>query len=479
MKIAVITCWWNEEDLAKLFLKAHAYADKIFVLLDTGVTDRSREIISQDPRVVIEPITMPNGFDDGIKIDAINKKMNSLAGHFDWVVGADSDEFIIDDIRAKIKAAGRANVICLKLWEIYKHHSESEFNQDGELSQRQHGERAGVDYIKPCIIRPGPNVRWGVGCHFIHGMDLRAPARVCVYGAHWHHADFRVALARTRARQQRVSANNRTQKWGGYVLTDTEQILADRCAAHSNCQLALPEDEPMKLAVITCWWNEEALARLFLKSHSYADKIFILLDTQAMDKSREIALADPRVEIIPISMPNGFDDGIKVHAINLKARSLAGLYDWVIAVDSDEFFLGDPRKELLLAAESTVVKWGFWDIFKNRNDKDLDLSGDILQRRHGVWGGHKHCIARPHKHLTWEVGCHNCLDNPRNVARTMITGVHWNSADPSIAFPRRMARSARLSKNNIDKRWGYQYIGLTHASIQSHLDSHLDDPKVI
>lgn len=480
MKIAVITCWWNEEKLAKLFLKAHSYADKIFVILDTEVTDRSREILKTDPRVVIEPITMPAGFDDGLKIAAINVKMHSLVGQFDWVVAVDSDEFICDDIRLKLENAGRADVFKLKLWEIYRHHSESDFDPDGDPSQRKHGTPPRSDYIKPCIIRPSLNKHWSVGCHSIVGYDMRRSSRTSIFGTHWHHADLVVVSQRSADRRQRLSENNIAKNWGRNMLNETDQVVRDRCESSLNCPPILFEDEKLKIAVITCWWNEEKLAKLFLKAHSYADKIFVLLDTQSTDRSREIASADPRVEIIPIDMPGGFDDGIKVHAINVKARTLHNVYDWVIAVDSDEFLLKDPRPELLVADESKVVKWGFWDIFRSSTELDpFNPDGELSQRTHGVWGGHKHCIAKPHPHLTWEVGCHNCREHPRNVSKIMITGAHWNSADPEIAFPRRMARSKRLSKNNIDRRWGYQYVGLTEAMIAKHLDSHLNDPKVV
>ncbi len=231
MKIAVITCWWNEEKLAKMFLKSHAYADRIFVLSDVHATDRSREIATAWPKTTVEPISMPHGFDDGIKIDAINKKAQSLAGSFDWVVAVDSDEFMTDEIGVKLAMLPPSvDLVHFKMWVVYRHRSESDFDPDGDLSQRRH--HSGVDF-KPCIARVRPGMLWTVGCHRFEGSPKLAPDPII--GEHWGLADPSIVIERRLARKQRMSPNNKAHHWGYHCYDVTAESLLAECNAHLDC----------------------------------------------------------------------------------------------------------------------------------------------------------------------------------------------------------------------------------------------------
>ena len=89
------------------------------------------------------------------------------------------------------------------------------------------------------------------------------------------------------------------------------------------------------IQVITAVYNEELLMPLFLKNYSFADSILVLLDTATTDRTPEILKADPRVEIFPITYPDGLNWQTKSNAVNQKA--LESKADWVMAVDADEF----------------------------------------------------------------------------------------------------------------------------------------------
>lgn len=240
MKIAVVSCWWNEEAIAKLFLKGHAYADKIFAFVDTGVTDRTREILRTDTRVEVIDISMPNGLDDGYKIDMINAKTASLAGAFDWVVGTDSDEFLHDNIRKALASAGQYNVFNLHLYDIYKHHDDQPLDPDGDLSQRRHGIPPNKYYVKPCIVKPQRDFRWDVGCHGIKAMHGIKISPHPIVGTHWHWAEPSLVVKRTMERKARLSQRNKNKNWGTWCLDSTEENVLAECEKHSDEPL-IPE----------------------------------------------------------------------------------------------------------------------------------------------------------------------------------------------------------------------------------------------
>lgn len=223
----------------------------------------------------------------------------------------------------------------------------------------------------------------------------------------------------------------------------------------------------LKIAVISCWWNEEKLAKLFLKSHSYADQIFIFSDVEATDRSREIAKAWPKTEVIPIMMPFGFDDEIKIRAINDKARSLVGKFDWVVAVDSDEFVTGVVRCNLPTNPSIDTVMLSMSTVYRHHSESDFDPEEGTGQRKYRYGVDNKPCIVRPRKDLQWDVGCHRILSSWNMCKNPPIVGEHWGMADPEIAIERRLARRSRMSKNNLQKKWGVHCFGATEENIRA------------
>ena len=242
-KIAVISCWWNEEKLAKLFLKAHDYADKIFILMADDATDRSREIALANKKVVIESLNMPNGFDDQIKIDAINTKARSFVGKFDWVVSMDSDEFPNPDIRSRIDGAKLNELFNVEFYTLYRHRTEKEFDPDGELSQRQHGVWM---WTKPCVLAVKNNMEWTTGCHCVNNSKMFQCPTGIIKGGHWNSASPEIAIdRRIRGRRDRMSQVNIEKTWGSYNYNVTEQQIIDECNIHL--------DDPLE---IQAWSNK-------------------------------------------------------------------------------------------------------------------------------------------------------------------------------------------------------------------------------
>lgn len=242
------------------------------------------------------------------------------------------------------------------------------------------------------------------------------------------------------------------------------------------------------IQVITAVYNEELLMPLFLKNYSFADSILVILDTATTDRTPEILKADPRVEIFPITYPDGLNWQTKSNAVNQKA--LESKADWVMAVDADEFIYPLDDFEKYLDSKNGNLVWvSFWEVFRHKDDVDIDYSKPpYFQRRHGnpvkgVSYGQKlytkPCIVRPSSKVAWDCGIHHFfLEMSPDVidTRDVIPGVHWCMADPEIAIYRRLQQKERQGEENLKNSWGAQNHYITKEIILKECDAHLNDP---
>ena len=242
------------------------------------------------------------------------------------------------------------------------------------------------------------------------------------------------------------------------------------------------------IQVITAVYNEELLMPLFLRNYAFADSILVILDTATTDRTPEILEADPRVEIVPITYPNGLNWQIKSDTVNQKA--IESKADWVMAVDADEFICPIEGFEKWLDKRNGNLVWvSLWEVYRHKDDVDIDYTkAPFNQRRHGnpvkgVSYGQplytKPCIVKPSSKVAWDCGIHHyILDKSPDVVDTkdVIPGVHWCMADPEIAIYRRLQQKARQSKENLDNCWGFQNHYITKEIILKECDAHLNDP---
>lgn len=261
----------------------------------------------------------------------------------------------------------------------------------------------------------------------------------------------------------------------------------------------------MNIEIITAWYNEEFLAPFFLKHYAFADKIHILLDADTDDDTlREIGKA-PNAHVQYIRYPDGFDDSIKIERIREVYKKIEK--GWVIAVDSDEFLFPLPlgttvREALAKEIHSDIVYAQMWQVYRHRDDKDLDPGMPaVLQRRHGDPNVNeglnalytKPAIIRAGRNIEWRVGCHTVrYPKPKNkiarlfywlrpkpvISGNKLYGAHWAMADPEYCINRRKGRKGRLSQHSLDKGYGHHYMDDTDMSIRRELEAHLDDPKL-
>jgi len=253
----------------------------------------------------------------------------------------------------------------------------------------------------------------------------------------------------------------------------------------------------MKIAIVTFWYNEQDLALFFLKHYSYIDKIFLYLDSDTNDNTKEICTKYPNVELRRFTFSKGFDDITKVEKINEVVKNLVGQFDWIYAVDSDEFIFA-PKKyrntaEFLRKQEDlgyNLVYAKIFQVYRHFTDKDLDINKPILpQRTHGDPNFKslfnrsyiKPVIVKPEIGIIWNPGCHSFKINSKiKIAEEQFFGAHWAMVDERIAIKRRIfGRKMRLSARQIARGMTWQHINITEDEIKKRIKEHENDPDVL
>jgi hypothetical protein len=247
----------------------------------------------------------------------------------------------------------------------------------------------------------------------------------------------------------------------------------------------------MQITVLTMMYNEGQIAPFFL-NHYKDFNIRVLLETDTDDRTENILMSYGNVTIIPCHIEGGIDDTQKVRLINKELNEIQA--DWVYVVDPDEFILPvscETPQEFLKRQEGDVVGAWMYQVFRHKDDKDLDPTlPPIPQRLHGdpdrlSTSRTEHTCAnalyvkpiviRAGKGIQFEPGNHSIKGEFR-ICAERYHGVHWQMADPSIAIPRRMLRKKRISETNKQKGHGVQHWNVTETDIKEALKSHDNDP---
>lgn len=248
MKIAIVTMWYNEEDLAPFFLKHYNYVNKIFVYLATDTYDNTRGICGacSNVKIVDDPAYL-GGFDDIVKIRRTNHAVRGLRGKFDWVYVVDADEFIQQPkqyrsarefLRRQVKKG--YNLVYARMYQVYRHVTDVDLDiSKPVLPQRCHGNPNlrslhNRRYVKPIVAKPETGISWGAGCHSYHGnKHVIRRAREHYIGAHWCMADDSFPVKRRiRDRKLRLSKQNIAARRGRQHIDATEESVLRELKAH-------------------------------------------------------------------------------------------------------------------------------------------------------------------------------------------------------------------------------------------------------
>jgi len=283
---------------------------------------------------------------------------------------------------------------------------------------------------------------------------------------------------------------------GDYLLflnNDTE-VRPDWADALLRAIDGSPRQARQKLAAVTMVYNEALILPYFLHHYRYLDEIHVLYETDSTDRSLEILMQAPNVVIAKCHIEGGLDDIEKIGRFNKALQRIRA--DWVYVVDPDEFVFpprGESPHAFLQRQSCDVVRSGMYQVYRHRNDSDLDPSAaPIPQRIHGdpdLFSTERRThrasnsvyvkpnIVRPSKTIRFLPGHHQIEGDPR-ASSELFVGAHWQMADPEIAIARRMERKARVSERNRALKMGWQHFDISIEKIKMECERHLDDPII-
>ncbi len=262
--------------------------------------------------------------------------------------------------------------------------------------------------------------------------------------------------------------------------------------------------KPMRTKLFTFLYNEEFLLPFLLSHYRWVDHFhaFVgmdstdrtvpLLEQAARDAAADYTHVPRRITMENLTMPGGFDDGLKIERLNERIGAPTRDFDWYCVIDSDEFCWpqGDPAcltvHQALQAvpAEATMITSLMFQVYRHVTDKDLDPAQHpvVLQRRHGNPGvgcpyGKPNWI-RPNLGITYGVGCHHFASGPIREAAVRWSGAHWQNADPEWATVRRLRdRRDRLSENNRRHGYGIHCTRLGDNSVRELCKENENEPE--
>lgn len=226
-----ITAIYNEAFLLPFYLKHYAWVDRLHIVYDTTSTDDSLTILQADPRVVLHPITSPEGINDRLKIDTINALYHTLPPE-GLVLCVDVDEYVHQD-RAHLETVMRDHESAfVAFYDVYRHVSEGELDLNLTIwEQRRHGFLRD-HYTKPILVRTGlPDVYWEPGNHWLFHTKT---ASCGLTGSHWKYADPCFVFQRQlEGRAKRLSPTNYAYGYGTNYADRTVEKVALELIEHA------------------------------------------------------------------------------------------------------------------------------------------------------------------------------------------------------------------------------------------------------
>ena len=219
-KITVVTHWFNEELLAPLFFNHYRDCDEVRVLLDTDTNDRTREIASRYPNVVIQDVHCQDQMDNIQMLDNINAGILSVKEG--WVYMVDADEFIFPEFHEDPQtflSRQIAEVVNCTYFHVYRHKTERDIDYSlPPIPQRIHALDGGPEhknwFWKPSVFRAEAKVQLTIGNHRFQGTHTVSTERYI--GAHWKQADPSICIHRRLSNMARHSAHDHKKGWGNH-----------------------------------------------------------------------------------------------------------------------------------------------------------------------------------------------------------------------------------------------------------------------
>jgi glycosyltransferase involved in cell wall biosynthesis len=221
------------------------------------------------------------------------------------------------------------------------------------------------------------------------------------------------------------------------------------------------------IAVVCAIYNEEFLLGQFLDYYSkQVDRIF-LIDNHSTDRSIEIASRYPMVDLSFYDSGGKFDDAALYEAKVTRKNACAGLYDYVIIVDCDEFIIpksGDSIKRSImeLPVEGAYATHGF-NMWKHPSEAAYNPEIPLFKQRQ--WGVEspaysKPVIVGPRFPGNYCMGFHYFENYPqafRDMGGASFFLLHYRGVEEDVFVKRCLSISTRLSSNTLSKGYSSQY----------------------
>lgn len=225
----------------------------------------------------------------------------------------------------------------------------------------------------------------------------------------------------------------------------------------------------MKIEAYIISYNEEKMIRHTLNHYtSFCAKVF-LYDNQSSDRTKDLALAYPDVEIREFDTRNFFSDREHLKIKNHVWKNSNA--DFAIVCDMDELLFSDHLQEnleLLKAQQVTLPTVHGFNMYCEQFPHDYDIP-IFDQVKTGVRATHfdKQIIFNPRriKEINYSPGCHHC--EPIGVKirnnKIVLKLLHYKYLDKDALQRKHAQNSARLSQDNMKHGWGIEYLNKDHV----------------
>lgn len=242
----------------------------------------------------------------------------------------------------------------------------------------------------------------------------------------------------------------------------------------------------MRLAVICAVYNEEVLLPQFLDYYAPQVDTVFLLDNESTDRTREIARRYPNVIVSSYSSGGQFSDVALSEAYNRKRLECAGLYDYVVIADCDEFVApkncASLREEICAAQPPIMTGLGVeffwtqgWNMWASPDAPKYTAEQPLLpQRQTGIFSlmYSKPCIIRPGSRLRYEHGRHDFAGfreaKPQDMQPARFHLLHYVGFDLEEFVRRGLERSTRFAQVNILMGTSGQYLRKSAEDFRSY-----------
>lgn len=234
-------------------------------------------------------------------------------------------------------------------------------------------------------------------------------------------------------------------------------------------------------------WNEERMLPFMFDYYGQFVDFFTIYDNYSTDKSELIIRSHNNTEIIKFSMNNQINDFVYQNIKNNCWKKSRGKADYVVVCDMDEFIY-TPQIRLFLKDSlhhhiSLFHPKGFEMYSKDYpNHEKEKLLTDLVKKGIASSKYGKCILFDPHRivEINYEPGAHICspLGIVKENAEHQLKMLHYKNLDEEIIVKKSLINAARLSQENIDAKFGVEYLR-SESKIRDEFNRNLSQSTIV